>query len=63
MGATMHKVLIRLIADRRGASAIEYGVIVALIALAAMAAIQGAGIGVATFWQNSASAFPTANGS
>lgn len=33
----------RLIADESGATAIEYGLIVALIAVAAIAALSGAG--------------------
>lgn len=33
----------RLLGDRRGATAIEYGMIAALIAIAAVAAFQGLG--------------------
>jgi pilus assembly protein Flp/PilA len=33
----------KLLADRRGATAIEYGLIAALIAVAAIAAMQGLG--------------------
>lgn len=35
--------LIELLRDRRGATAIEYGLIAALIAVAAIAAMQGLG--------------------
>ncbi|WP_010543348.1 Flp family type IVb pilin [Sphingomonas elodea] len=37
------KKLVALIRDRRGATAIEYGLIAALIAVAAIAAMQGLG--------------------
>lgn len=37
-------------ADQRGATAIEYGLIVALIAVAAMAGMQSLGGGVGGMW-------------
>ncbi|UYY77670.1 Flp family type IVb pilin [Sphingomonas sp. R1] len=37
------KKLVSMIRDRRGATAIEYGLIAALIAVAAIAAMQGLG--------------------
>ncbi|MET3710294.1 pilus assembly protein Flp/PilA [Sphingomonas trueperi] len=37
------KMLRKLVANRRGATAIEYGLIAALIAVAAIAAMQGLG--------------------
>ena len=40
----------RLGADERGATAIEYGLIVALIAVAIMGALEGLGGGVGGMW-------------
>ena len=37
------RILRKLLADERGATAIEYGLIAALIAIAAIAAMQGMG--------------------
>jgi len=42
--------LCRLSADRRGATAIEYGLIVALIAVAAIGGMQSLGGGVGGMW-------------
>jgi len=39
-----------LLASRRGATAIEYGMIVALIAIGAMVGIQGFGFELANMW-------------
>jgi pilus assembly protein Flp/PilA len=40
----------RLCADRRGATAIEYGLIAALIVIAMMAGLQSLGGGVGGMW-------------
>jgi pilus assembly protein Flp/PilA len=42
----------RLIRDRKGATAIEYGLIAALIAVAAIAAMQGLGSSLNTTFTN-----------
>lgn len=42
----------RLGADQRGATAIEYGLICALIVVAAMAGLQSLGGGVGGMWGN-----------
>lgn len=39
-----------LLFSRRGATAIEYGLIASLIAIGAMAGIQGFGVGLADLW-------------
>ena len=44
--------LIRLIRDRRGATAIEYGLIAALIAIAAISAMSTLGGGISTTFNN-----------
>jgi len=41
---------LRLLRDNRGATAIEYGLIVALVAIAALVAIQGTGDGNEGLW-------------
>ena len=46
----------KLIANQRGATAIEYGLIAALIAVAAIAAMQGLGTSIRTTFNNAASA-------
>ena len=46
----IRKVLRRLGADQRGATAIEYGLIVALITIAAMGGMQSLGGGVGGMW-------------
>ena len=46
------KTLIRLVRDRRGATAIEYGLIAALIAIAAIAAMQNIGTKLQTNYNN-----------
>lgn len=45
----------KLIRDEAGATAIEYGLIAALIAVAAIAAMQGLGNQLTTTFQNSSS--------
>lgn len=42
----------KLISDRKGATAIEYGLIAALIAVAAIAAMQGVGSSLNTTFSN-----------
>jgi pilus assembly protein Flp/PilA len=42
----------RLFADRRGATAIEYGLIAALIAVAAIGGMQALGGGSGGMWSN-----------
>lgn len=41
-----------LLADRRGATAIEYGLIAALIVVAMVGALKGLGGGVGGMWSN-----------
>jgi pilus assembly protein Flp/PilA len=48
-----------LSANQRGATAIEYGLIVALIAVAAIGGMQGLGGGVGGAWGNLASTMNT----
>ena len=48
--------LTRLVRDRRAATAIEYGLIAALIAVAAIAAMQGLGTSVTNTLANASSA-------
>jgi len=43
-------IVIRLLRDDRGATAIEYGLIVALIAIGALLALQGLGTGNEGLW-------------
>ena len=49
MGA-IRKMLCRLVADRRGATAIEYGLIAALIVIAMMGGLAGLGGGTGGMW-------------
>jgi pilus assembly protein Flp/PilA len=42
-GPIVGRTILRVIANRRGATAIEYGLIAALIAVAAITAMQGLG--------------------
>ena len=51
----------RLVSSEKGASAVEYGLIAALIAVAAIASIQGVGTNLRTTL-NSAAAAPEAAG-
>jgi pilus assembly protein Flp/PilA len=48
----MKRRLIKLIADARGATAIEYGLIVALIVIAIVIAISSVGGGTSGMWGN-----------
>ena len=50
------KKFFQLIRDSKGATAIEYGLIAALIAVAAIAAMQGLGTSIRTTFNNAASA-------
>ena len=50
------KFINKLIRDEAGATAIEYGLIAALIAVAAIAAMQGLGGALSTTFNNSSSA-------
>jgi len=46
----------KLIGNSKGATAIEYGLIAALIAVAAIAAMQGLGSSITTTFNNASSA-------
>lgn len=46
----IRRILHRLLADRRGATAIEYGLIAALIAVAAIGGISSLGGGAGGMW-------------
>jgi len=48
----IRKTLRRLLADQEGATAIEYGLIVALIAVAAIGGISSLGGGAGGMWTN-----------
>lgn len=48
----------RLRSDKRGATAIEYGLIAALIAVALVASVQGLGGGANGMWTNIADKVP-----
>ncbi len=51
-GTDMTKFVKRLIGNQRGATAVEYGLIVALIALAALAAISNVASKTVGMWDN-----------
>jgi pilus assembly protein Flp/PilA len=51
-GLDMKRRLIKLIADVRGATALEYGLIVALIVIAIVIAISNVGGGTSGIWGN-----------
>ena len=51
LGTTMLH-LLKLVRDSRGATAIEYGLIAALIAVAAITAMQGLGNGLKNTFKN-----------
>ncbi len=55
----MVKTLIRALRDTRGATAIEYGLIAALIAVAAISAMQGLGNRLKTTFANVSSNMKT----
>ena len=46
----------KIFKDKKGATAIEYGLIAALIAVAAITAMQGLGTSIRTTFNNAASA-------
>jgi pilus assembly protein Flp/PilA len=52
-------ILSKLLRDETGATAIEYGLIAALIAVAAIAAMQGLGGALSTTFNNTSSAMTT----
>ena len=54
------KTLMKFFRDDEGATAIEYGLIAALIAIAAIAAMQGVGSSLSTTFNNTSSSM-TAN--
>ena len=60
MGNTMKK-LLQMIRDEKGATAIEYGLIAALIAVAAIAAMQGLGTSLNTTFTNVSTAMTGSN--
>jgi pilus assembly protein Flp/PilA len=51
-GTNMKTLFIRMWADKRGATAVEYGLILALIALAAVTAIRGVATETTNMWNN-----------
>jgi pilus assembly protein Flp/PilA len=55
------KKLFRMIRDEKGATAIEYGLIAALIAVAAIAAMQGLGASLNTTFTNVSTAMTGSN--
>jgi pilus assembly protein Flp/PilA len=55
------KKLLQLIRDQKGATAIEYGLIAALIAVAAIAAMQGLGASLNTTFTNVSTAMTGSN--
>ncbi len=57
------KFLTKLIRDEAGATAIEYGLIAALIAVAAITAMQGLGSELQTTFNTTSSAMGVANSS
>ena len=50
--SAIRKMILKLRADERGASAVEYGLIVALIVLGMFTGLQALGTGVSTMWSN-----------
>ncbi|WP_423142748.1 Flp family type IVb pilin [Parablastomonas sp. CN1-191] len=52
---------IKMLRDNAGATAIEYGLIAALIAVAAITAMQGLGTQLNTTFETTSSAMATAN--
>ena len=53
--------LIRLLRDRRGATAVEYGLIAALIAMSVMGAILSVGNSVGSNWDRVETSYSAAN--
>jgi len=51
-GIGLMKRFARLVRDKKGATAIEYGLIVALIVIAMIGALSGLGGGVGGMWTN-----------
>jgi pilus assembly protein Flp/PilA len=52
------KIVRKLIGDNKGATAIEYGLIAALIAVAAIAAVRNVGAGVGNTFNTASVAMP-----
>ena len=48
----MFKVLKKLMADPRGATAVEYGLIISLIVVAMVASLTGVGTKTGSMWNN-----------
>jgi pilus assembly protein Flp/PilA len=48
----MNANIIQLLADESGATMVEYGLMVALIAMVALAAVKGVGTGLSTLFTN-----------
>ena len=57
----IRQILRRLLTDKKGATAIEYGIIVALIAVALMGGLSKLGGGTNGMWTNIATAVPPSN--
>lgn len=57
----MSKIVARFMKDESGATAIEYGLIAALIAVAAIAAMQGLGASLNTTFTNVSTAMSGSN--
>jgi|NOAtaT_7_FD_contig_51_4447925_length_258_multi_30_in_0_out_0_1 pilus assembly protein Flp/PilA len=56
------KTMIRLFKDEAGATAIEYGLIAALISVAAIAAMEGLGTGLTTTFESVTDSLPGGGG-
>jgi pilus assembly protein Flp/PilA len=52
MGKVMHRFIRKITGDNKGATAIEYGLIAALIAVAAIAALKNVGSSLGTTFNN-----------
>jgi pilus assembly protein Flp/PilA len=51
-GTDMNNFLCRLIADEKGATAVEYGLIIALIVIAIVGAVNGVATATTDMWNN-----------
>jgi len=54
--------MLKIIRDNSGATAIEYGLIAALIAIAAIAGMQGVGSALSTTFNNTSSSMVSSSG-
>lgn len=52
LGTTMRQIFLELARSKRGATAIEYGLIVAMIAIAIITALSGVASETSTMWKN-----------